>query len=225
MMPAVALVLAVCLGIVTDAGAAQPVAPDLADLARRSELRTEGREVTYLEDGAYRGARVSPARGFGVIWLDGTAFSVGTIEVDVRGRDVQSQSFLGLAIGSEGEAYESVFLRPFNFRTTDPVRRMHAVQYESMPDHNWSRLRTEFPEVYENPVDPPPDPNGWVRLTLLVEPARIRVFVTGGVDPDLMIDRIPPARTGRLGLWVGTLSGGDFANLRILPNELRSPGP
>ena len=200
-------------GIMAQVGAS---APDLADLARRGALQMEGRQVIYLEDGAYRGARVSAEQNFGIAWMDGPTFSVGTVEVDVRGRDVQGQSFLGLAIGSDA-SYETAYVRPFNFRTTDPSRRMHAVQYESMPAHPWSRLRSEFPEVYENPVDPAPDPNAWVRLRLVVEPARIRVFVGEGTAPDLEVERIAPNGEGRLCLWVGTASGGDFANLRVLP--------
>lgn len=191
--------------------------PDLAALARRGAMRAEGRQVSYLEDGAYHGARVSAGGAFGVVWLDDVSFSIGTIEVDLRGRDVQGQSFLGLAFDGDGSAYETLYVRPFNFRTDDPARRIHAVQYESMPAYPWSRLRSEFPEVYENPVDPAPDPDGWVRLRLLIEPTQVQAFVGDGAEPDLTVPRLSLGGGGRLGLWVGTLSGGDFANLRLLP--------
>jgi hypothetical protein len=197
-----------------------PVALDLAALAQRGALRADTREVSDLVDGAYRGVRVSRALGFDVVWIDSIAFSSGAIELDVRGQDVQSQSFLGLAIGGlDASRYESVFVRPFNFRATDPLRRMHAIQYESMPTHPWSRLRREFPEVYENPTDPPPDPNDWVRLRLLVQPSRIQIFVGEGADPDLVVERINARPDGRIGLWVGNFSGGDFANLRMVPAQ------
>ncbi len=169
-------------------------------------------------DGAYRGVRVSAALRFDVVWIDGITFTTGTIELDVRGEDVQRQSFLGLAFsGVNDSTYESVYLRPFNFRATDPLRRIHAIQYESMPTHPWSRLRSEFPEVYENPTDPAPDPNAWIRLRLLVEATRVQIFVGEGAEPDLIVDRINASPEGRVGLWVGNFSGGDFANLRLIP--------
>jgi hypothetical protein len=198
--------------------AGKPSSPDLADLARRGGLHAASRQVAELVDGARRGARLSPGESFDVAWIDGVAFTAGTLEVDVRGKDVQGQSFLGVAFGGANDStYESVYLRPFNFRATDPLRRAHAIQYESMPTHPWARLRSEFPEVYENPADPPPDPNEWVRLRLVVEPARVRIFVGDGAEPDLVVDRVEARQGARVGLWVGNLSGGDFANLRITP--------
>jgi hypothetical protein len=205
------------------AQAGRSVSPDLMDLARRGALRIDGRQVSELVDGERRGVRVSAAQNFGIAWVDGIVFATGTIELDVRGKDVQSQSFLGVALSSvNNSTYESVFVRPFNFRTTDPIRRNHAIQYESMPTHPWSRLRSESPEVYENPTDPAPDPNAWVRLRTVVEPTRIHIFVGDGAEPDLTVDRINARPEGRVGLWVGNFSGGDFANLRMIPTE-RTP--
>ena len=196
----------------------QATQPDLAALARGGALRATSRQVAELVDGARRGARLTAAQSFDVAWIDGVTFTTGTVELDVRGKDVQGQSFLGVAFaGANDSTFETVYVRPFNYRTTDPVRLVHAVQYESMPAHPWARLRSEFPEVYENPVDPAPDPNDWVRLRLVVEPARVRIFVGEGAEPDLVVDRINGGRGGRLGLWVGNGSGGDFANLRIVP--------
>lgn len=211
--------LAVCPnGIEAQAQQRSPDKPDLADLAQRGVLRADTRRFSVLVDGAYRGVRVSPGPGADVVWIDGITFSTGTIELDVRGKDVQGRSFLGLALsGVNDSTYESVYLRPFNFRATDPLRRMHAIQYHSMPTHPWSRLRSESPEVYENPIDPAPDPNAWVHLRLLVEPTRIQIFAGEGAEPDLIVDRINATLEGRVGLWVGTSSDGDFANLRMIP--------
>jgi hypothetical protein len=199
-------------------GVGVPQDVDLAGLARRGALRADSRQVSELVDGAYRGVRVSSALNFDVVWIDGITFTTGTIELDIRGKDVQSQSFLGLAFsGVNDSTYESVFLRPFNFRTADALRRVHAIQYESMPSHPWARLRSEFPEVYENPADPAPDPNAWVRVRLMIEPTRIRIFVGEGAAPDLIVDRISARPQGRVGLWVGNFSDGNFANLRFIP--------
>ena len=99
----------------------------------------------------------------------------------------------------------------------DSVRRMHAVQYVSQPAYTWQRLRAEQAEVFENPVSPVPDPNGWVRLRLEIEPSRVRIYVGEGAEPDLVVDRLGEGAGRRVGLWVGYITDGDFANLRITP--------
>ena len=77
-------------------GVGVPQDVDLAGLARRGALRADSRQVSELVDGAYRGVRVSSALNFDVVWIDGITFTTGTIKLDIRGKDVQSQSFLGL---------------------------------------------------------------------------------------------------------------------------------
>jgi hypothetical protein len=190
---------------------------DLADLARRGELRVANRQVVELAEGARRAVRVSPAPGEPAIWLPSLEFSTGTIELEVRGRDSEP-SFVGVAFGGANDStFEGVYLRPFNFRATDPLRKAHAVQYIHPPTYTWSRLRTEHPEVYENPVDPAPDPNDWVRLRIVVERSRVRIYVGEGVEPDLVVDRLGEGAGRRVGLWIGNNSDGAFANLRLTP--------
>src|SRR5262249_40634388 len=73
--------------------------------------------------------RLSSADGNGVAWIARTEFSTGTIDVDVRGKDVLQESFVGVAFhGKDDKTYEAVYLRPFNFRATDPDRHGHAIQ-------------------------------------------------------------------------------------------------
>jgi hypothetical protein len=176
--------------------------------------------VTELVDGDRRGARIGVQAGEGAAWIPGVELATGTIEVELRGKDVLQQSFLGIAFGgSTDSTYEAVYLRPFNFRAADPVRRVHAVQYVSEPLYHWDRLRAERPELFENPVDPAPDPNGWVPLRLVVEPTRVQIFVGEGAEPDLVVDRLRPTGGRRVGLWVGNVSDGDFAKLRITPSR------
>lgn len=38
---------------------------------------------------------------------------------------------------------EAIYLRPTNGRADDQLRRNHAVQYISHPEHLWERLRAE----------------------------------------------------------------------------------
>jgi hypothetical protein len=192
------------------------VAPDLAALARRGELRADARQVVELAEGARSGARVSAAPAEPAIWLPGLDFATGTIELDVRGKDISGGSFLGIAFsGVNDSTFEAVYVRPFNFRATDPARMAHSVQYISLPTYTWQKLRSERPEVFENPVNPAPDPNDWVRLRVVVEESRVQVFVGEGAEPDLVVDRLGDGAGRRVGLWVGYNSEGDFANMRI----------
>ena len=110
------------------------------------KLRAVNREATALS-GSKRGVHLTEKEGNGVLWVEGSDFAEGTIEVDVRGRDVLQRSFLGVAFHRKDDStYEAVYLRPFNFRAEDPARHQHAVQYIAVPDYDWPRLRKEFPE-------------------------------------------------------------------------------
>lgn len=190
--------------------------PDLGDMARNGELRAGARQVEELEQGARSGAHVSAAPGELPIWIPGLDFATGTIAVDVRGKDLPGQSFLGIAFGGVNDStFEAVYVRPFNFRAADPGRQAHSVQYISLPGYPWQRLRSEQPEVFESLVDPAPDPADWVALRLVVERSRVQVFVGEGAAPDLVVDRLSDGVGRRVGLWVGNNSEGDFSNMRI----------
>ncbi len=193
-------------------GAVQPI--NLAERLAGGKLRAVNREVTPLQE--RQGVHVSEAQGNGLIWVEGTDFADGTIEVDVRGRDVLGRSFLGIAFHRKDDAtYDAVYLRPFNFRATDPARHQHAVQYISVPDSDWPRLRKEFPEEFENPVDASIEPTGWVPLRLVVKAKTIQIYVGGVKSPALEVRKLGTQSGGLVGLWVGNGSDGDFANLRI----------
>lgn len=176
------------------------------------------RTVSRVTDGARRGIRFSEVEGEGPAYLDGVTLANGAIEVDIRGKDVQGQSFVGVAFhGVDGTTYDAIYFRPFNFRTEDAARRLRAVQYISHPIHPWQKLRAETPGKYEKPVNPVPDPNGWFRARIVIASPKVSVFVDGAKEPCLVVDQLSDRKTGRAGLWVGNMSGGDFANLRITP--------
>src|SRR5919201_772714 len=107
---------------------------DLAERLAAGKLRAINRTVTKLQ-GTPGGVHLSEQQANGLAWIEGTDFSEGTIEVDVRGRDVQGASFVGIAFHRKDDnTYESVYLRPFNFRTSAPARRQHAGQYMALPE-------------------------------------------------------------------------------------------
>ena len=100
---------------------------------------------------------------------------------------------------------------------SDPIRHMHAVQYVAIPDYDWPLLREQFPEEFENPVDPTLEPTGWVPLRVVVEPSRIHIYVGQVKSPTLEMRKLGAYDRGMVGLWAGNGSDGDFANLRITP--------
>jgi hypothetical protein len=198
-------------------GQTKAIELDLSKLADRKGLKVFNRSVSSFSDGARRGLRLDAARGEGVAYLEGVEFANGSIELDIRGKDVREQSFVGVAFhGVDGTTYDSVYFRPFNFRAEDPVRRSHAVQYISSPMYKWQKLRTEHPGKYENAVNPVPDPNGWFHARVVVASPKVSVFMEGAKEPSLVVNQLSERRKGLTGLWVDNF-GGDFANFKIVP--------
>ncbi len=183
------------------------------------DVQVFNRSVSSLSDGTTKGLRLSSSPGDGVAYLRGTEFGNGTIEVDIRGKDVQGQSFVGIAFhGVDSTTYDAIYFRPFNFKTTDPARHSHAVQYISHPTYTWQKLRAERPGSFEQPVSPAPDPNAWFHVRVVVASPEVSVFVGDAKQPSLVVDQLNDRTKGLVGLWVGNGSGGDFANLKIIPH-------
>jgi hypothetical protein len=190
---------------------------DLAERLSAGKLRAVNREATALQ-GNGQAVHLTAQTGNGVVWVEGTDFAQGTIELDVRGRDVPQQSFVGIAFhGKDDNTYEAVYLRPFNFRNADLARRQNAVQYIALPEYDWPRLRSEFPSEFENPVDASVSPTDWVPLKVVVKGAMVQVHVGAVTTPTLEVRKLGSSDRGLVGLWVGNNSEGDFANLRITP--------
>jgi hypothetical protein len=197
-------------------GQKKAIEPDLASLAEGKGLKVLNRSLSVLNDGARKGVRLSETPGVGVVYLEGIEFADGAIEVDIRGKDVQQQSFVGVAFhGLDEKTHDAVYFRPFNFKAEDPARRLRAVQYISHPTYTWQKLRTENPGKYEQPVNPVPDPNGWFQARIVVASPKVSVFVNDAKEPSLVVNQLSDRKKGLVGLWVA--SGGDFANLKIVP--------
>jgi hypothetical protein len=197
-------------------GQKKPIEPDLAALAEGKGFHVFNRNlsISVLKDGAKKGVRLTN----GVAYLSGVEFSNGTIELDIRGKDVQQQSFLGVAFhGVDDTTLDLIYFRPFNFKTDDAARRLRAVQYVSLPTYTWQKLRTEQPGKYEQPVNPVPDPNDWFRARVVVASPKVSVFVNAAKEPCLVVNQLSDRKKGLVGLWDGSPAGGDFANLKIVP--------
>src|SRR3989440_8148755 len=62
-----------------------------------TSLEVFNRTATSLTDGNRAGVRLSARADNGVAYLRGVELGNGTIELDIRGKDVQGQSFVGVA--------------------------------------------------------------------------------------------------------------------------------
>ncbi|RRB06566.1 hypothetical protein [Larkinella rosea] len=204
---------------VTASGQKTAGAIDLVSVAKQNGFTTFNRSLTVIQEGSRPGVRLEQKEAdAGFAWLSGSSFSEGTIEFDARGKDEFQRSFLGIAFHAKDEKlYDAVYFRPFNFRAEDPVRHRHAVQYISIPGFDWPTLRKDFPDQYEQFIEPAPDPTGWFHVRLVVEKETIRVFVNDHSTPSLAVKKLNDRIDGKIGLWVGAGSGGDFANLKITP--------
>jgi hypothetical protein len=181
-------------------------------------LRVVNRTATRIQD--RNGVRLSAASGNGVAWVEGTDFQSGTIEVDVRGREFMGQSFVGVALHRKDDnTYEAIYVRPFNFRASDPIRKQHAVQYITLPEFDYDRLRNDFPEEFENPVDASIESTDWVKLRVVVRGGRVQIHVGPVNEATLEVRKLGQLYGGQVGLWVGNESGGDFANLVVTPTK------
>lgn len=180
--------------------------------------QVHNRTLSTVTDGGRQVYRLDARDGDGVAWWPDASFRTGVIELDIRGRNVPQASFVGVAFhGVDATTYEGVYFRPFNFRTEDPARRLRAVQYISHPDHPWQVLREKSPGLYEKPVVPPPDPDGWFHATIHVSADSVKVFLDPAAAPILEVKRLTDRASGWVGLWVGNGSPGDFANLKVTP--------
>lgn len=194
------------------------IEPGLDVLVPEKGLTIFNRTATSFNEGGRKGLRMSEAPGDGVAYLRGIEFADGTIECDIKGKDVQQQSFVGVAFhGVDDTTYDAIYFRPFNFRAEDPARRIRAVQYISHPANTWQKLRAEQPGKYEKAVNPVPDPNGWFKARIVVASPNVSVFVNDAKEPSLVVTQLSDRKKGLVGLWIGNTSGGDFTNLRITP--------
>ena len=150
-----------------------------------------------------------------IAWLKNLNLKNGIIDIDLRGKDVFLNSFLGVAFhASDSTHYDVIFFRPFRFHSIDTPTRNWSVQYMGMPDYDYDKLRKAHPGVYENQVNPVPDAADWFHATIVLKGDWITVYVNHSKVPSMKIQSLNSARDGSIGLWADGLTE-DFANLSI----------
>jgi len=192
---------------------------------------TEGLELinTTAQVVDYRGRRAlhlsSPqnksGRGSMIALVTGTDFKNGIIEADVAGvpittMDPTARGFVGIVFRAQphGATAENIYIRPTNGRADDQLRRNHSVQYESIPDFPWERLRKEQPGVYESYTDL--DAGAWTKLKIEVHGDKAKLYVNGATQPCLIVNDLKlPTASCQVGLWAFVATDAYFSNLAI----------
>ena len=199
----------------------QAARPDLSKINVATDWIISNRKVNAAGSGEQASIVFDARQGDGIAIYQHLEFKDGTIDVDIKGKDVFQQSFVGVAFHVQDEkSFNAVYFRPFNFRNEDPVRKNHAVQYICHPVFTWQKLRAEFPEKYENPVNPVPDPEQFFHAKIVVQAPDVKVYVNQSPNPCLEVKLLGNYTKGKIGLWTGNGSDGTFKNLVISP----SPG-
>jgi hypothetical protein len=153
-----------------------------------------------------------------LLWANNVNFRNGVIELDIKGKDVRGESFVGVAFHSrDNDHYDAIYFRPFNF--LDPERKDRAVQYIDLPDNDWSELREKFPGKYEHAVNPVPDPNDWFHVKIVVNFPAIKVYLNYSENPTLEVDKLNKRTEGKIGLWIDSEDGW-FKNVSITRSDL-----
>jgi len=153
-------------------------------------------------------------QGDGLAIYQDLEFENGTIEFDVKGKDVLQQSFVGVAFHIQNDStFNAIYFRPFNFKK--PERTSHSVQYISHPKFTWQKLRTGFPEQFEKTVAPVPNPDDFFHAKVEVKWPIVKVFVENSDVPSLEVKMLSTFKKGKVGFWVGNGSDGSFKNLVV----------
>jgi hypothetical protein len=193
---------------------AQTNTPDLSKINDNKTWKIFNRVLEIKEDGNQTIVSFDARQGDGLAIFQDLNFENGTIEFDVKGKDVLQQSFVGIAFHIQTDStFNAVYFRPFNFKK--PERASHSVQYISHPKFTWNKLRTEFPEKFEKTVNPIPNPDNWFHAKIEVNWPTVKVFVENSGNPSLEVKMLSTFKKGKVGFWVGNGSDGSFKNLVV----------
>jgi hypothetical protein len=158
----------------------------------------------------------------GLVIIEDLKFSNGIIEAEIAGSvapeaGAEARGFVGIAfrVQEDLKTYDAFYLRPTNGRADDQERRNHAVQYISLPDWTWNRLRKETPGKYESYVDLVPE--SWTRIKIEVRGEQARLFVHGNQQPALIVKDVKSGANGHGGvaLWLEPGTVAHFRNLTV----------
>jgi hypothetical protein len=189
---------------------------NLSDLYKKGKLQVVNREIKSVTENGKNFIQIADNKEEGLIWLPVKDFKNGKLTITMRGKDVLQRSFVGITFhGLNDSTYDAVYCRPFNFFAKDSVRKIHAIQYISHPKFTWKKLRDERNGVFENEIINPPNPNDWFTMTIIVDNKSVKAFINQDTKPSLQVEKLTERSNGKLGIFMGDGSGGDFESITI----------
>ena len=189
---------------------------NLYKLLKNNKLNIINREAKPIDTLSGNYIKLSENKGEGIVWLPIKDFKNGTIKIEMRGKNVVQKSFIGIAFHAQNDkTYDAVYCRPFNFLAKDSIKRIHAIQYISHPIYTWKKLREEKNSLYEKEIINPPNPNGWFTITIVVDKKSVKAFINDSKKASLDVEKLSDNQNGKIGIFVGDDSGGDFRNIFV----------
>jgi hypothetical protein len=191
----------------------------LADAAGLIARNVNVTATKYQGRNAVLVANTSDSDGFAL--LPGTDFQDGTIEADIALKittppGVRNPGFVGIAFRARPDAshYELFYLRPGNSHAQDQAMRNHSMQYVSVPDFDWDKLRREWPYVYESYA--PLQLESWIHTKIEVKGRTAKLYLNGSAEPNLVVDGLKGDDLhGGVALWGYPGEEAYFSNVRV----------
>ncbi|MFZ0961699.1 MAG: hypothetical protein WAO35_12400 [Terriglobia bacterium] len=182
-------------------------------------LNVKADAVEYKGRKAVRLTKTVEKDGFAL--LPATDFQDGTIEADIALKittppGIRMPGFAGIAFRARPDAsrYELFYLRPGNANSDDQAMRNHSVQYVSVPDFDWYKLRREWPWVYEAYADLRTET--WTHVKIEGKGRSAKLYLDGSASPSLVVDGLKGEDLrGGVALWPYAGEEVYFSNVRI----------
>ena len=186
---------------------------NLADLHRSGQLIANNKVITVEQDDSGEFIRLGKTMVGSSILLPADDFKQGKIEALVRGKDIFQGSFAGLAFHAQSDSiFDLVYCRPFNFQTSDSLRRIHMIQYAYFPKLDWQVLRVRYNGIYEKGIANPPKADEWFKLTLDVDEKQVKAYINDSNTPTLVVEKLNQISTGKVGIFG---LNADFKSIKI----------
>lgn len=174
---------------------------NLPELHRQGKLEVVNRKITHHKENGKEFITLDRSEGEGAVWLPVKPFTNGTITIVARGRDVLQGSFMGIFFhGKDTLNFDNIYCRPFNFRTEDPQRKIHAIQYSSAPKYSWEYLRKERNGSYEKGIANAPQADDWITLSITIHGDMIKAYINHSKTPSLEVKKLNTNTTGKVGI-------------------------
>jgi hypothetical protein len=192
---------------------------DLHKIFTDKKMKVYNREAKIDKQGTRAGIVLNEDVEEGLAMIPGINFTTGVIEVDLKGQNVYQHSFIGVAFHvTDSSRFDAIYFRPFQFLSNDPVLKARSVQYISLPEYTWRKLREDEPGKFENTIKPVPNPDDWFHATIIIKENEVQVFVNNESTASLVVPILNKQKKGSIALYTADRSGGTFANLVVKPD-------